>query len=541
MDQLGGHGHAPTSRSPVPASVAELQRVVARRAAGTRVKPIGAGHSFTAIGATDGVQLRPDRLSGVVRADVETGLVTVLAGTRLHELNEALWHLGLALREPRRHRRADRRGRDLDRHARHRRAARRAGHPGPRAATRPRRRRRLLRRRRRELFAAARSGSARSASIATVTLQCEPAFALAAAEAPAPLDDVLADLDTTVDGNDHFEFYWFPHTRRVLTKRNNRVLPRHRARAARPAARPTSTTSSCPTPCSTRINRLTTRRPGADPARQRDRGAGAVGARLHRPLLPGVRLAAAGACSARWSTPCRARPCRTCCAEIEAGSPAAASRSASRSRCASPRPTTSGCRPRYGRDTGYIAVHQYHRRDHERVLPRRRGDRARRRRPAALGQAALPRRRVAGRDLPALRRFRRAARPARPDAHVRQRLPRTVLGLTTSGTNSAIRRRTGVSVPEVGWEDRARDDRDPREPQAGGRTVRLGAVEDPRRGRRPTRRPRRSAPAIARLRSRTSSRASAPGCATCSRCRTAGRSCSATAARPRSGTSPRSG
>ena len=78
-----------------PESVAELQRVVANSPG--RVKAIGAGHSFTAIGATDGLQLRPDGLSGVVRADVESGLVTVLAGTRLHELNETLWHLGLAL------------------------------------------------------------------------------------------------------------------------------------------------------------------------------------------------------------------------------------------------------------------------------------------------------------------------------------------------------------------------------------------------------------------------------------------------------------
>ena len=61
------------------------------------VKAIGAGHSFTAIGQTDGVQVRPDGLSGVLRADRETGLVTVLAGTRLHELNDALWPLGLAM------------------------------------------------------------------------------------------------------------------------------------------------------------------------------------------------------------------------------------------------------------------------------------------------------------------------------------------------------------------------------------------------------------------------------------------------------------
>ena len=81
-----------------PTSVGELQEIVSKAAAdGRHVKAIGAGHSFTAIGQTDGVQIRPDGLSGVLRADRETGRVTVLAGTRLHELNDALWPLGLAL------------------------------------------------------------------------------------------------------------------------------------------------------------------------------------------------------------------------------------------------------------------------------------------------------------------------------------------------------------------------------------------------------------------------------------------------------------
>ena len=61
------------------------------------MKAIGAGHSFTDIGVTDGIQLRLDRLAGIVKADRATGLVTVLAGTRLHALNEALWELGLSM------------------------------------------------------------------------------------------------------------------------------------------------------------------------------------------------------------------------------------------------------------------------------------------------------------------------------------------------------------------------------------------------------------------------------------------------------------
>jgi L-gulonolactone oxidase len=40
-----------------------------------------------------------------------------------------------------------------------------------------------------------------------------------------PLDRVLADFDELTDGNEHFEFYWFPHTDVALTKRNNRPKP----------------------------------------------------------------------------------------------------------------------------------------------------------------------------------------------------------------------------------------------------------------------------------------------------------------------------
>ena len=209
-----------------PATVDELQQVIGRAAEqGSRVKPIGAGHSFTAIGRTDGIQLRLDKLSGILRADRDTGLVTVLAGTRLHELNEALWHLGLSMTNLG----------DID--VQSIAGAISTGTHGTGAtfggiATQVRALQLVLAdgtlrdvdaEREPELFAAARVGLGALGVIATVTLQCEPAYALAAAEAPATLDDVLAGLDENVESNDHFEFYWFPHTRRVLTKRNNRV------------------------------------------------------------------------------------------------------------------------------------------------------------------------------------------------------------------------------------------------------------------------------------------------------------------------------
>ena len=210
-----------------PGTVRELVRTVADAAGrGQRVKPIGAGHSFTAIGATDGIQLRLDRLSGIVHADRASGLVTVLAGTRLHELNDTLWRLGLSMTNLG----------DIDVQTisgaistgTHGTGGRLGGIAtqvrGLELITADGELRRCSPSENAELFAAARVGLGALGVLATVTLQCEPAFALSAAEAPATLDETLATLDEQVLGNDHFEFYWFPHTRRVLTKRNNRVL-----------------------------------------------------------------------------------------------------------------------------------------------------------------------------------------------------------------------------------------------------------------------------------------------------------------------------
>jgi L-gulonolactone oxidase len=211
-----------------PSSAGEIAELVSAAAArGERVKAIGAGHSFTPIGLTDGVQLRLDRLAGIVRADRDTGLVTVLAGTRLHALNEALWRLGLSMTNLG----------DID--VQTVAGAISTGTHGTGLkyggiATQVRALGLVLAdgsaltcsaEENPEIFAAARVGLGALGVLTTVTLQCEPAFALAAAEGPASLDEVLNELDDNVLGNDHFEFYWFPHTRRVLTKRNNRVLP----------------------------------------------------------------------------------------------------------------------------------------------------------------------------------------------------------------------------------------------------------------------------------------------------------------------------
>jgi L-gulonolactone oxidase len=74
-----------------------------------------------------------------------------------------------------------------------------------------------------ELFHVARVGLGATGIVSTVTLQCEPAFNLRAVESPARVDELLANLDEHVHGNDHFEFFWVPHTGWALTKWNNRT------------------------------------------------------------------------------------------------------------------------------------------------------------------------------------------------------------------------------------------------------------------------------------------------------------------------------
>lgn len=80
----------------LPASEADVVALVRRaRADGRRVRCVGAGHSFSAIAAPTDIAVSLDELTGILAYDDTT--VTVLAGTRLRDLNAALAERGLAL------------------------------------------------------------------------------------------------------------------------------------------------------------------------------------------------------------------------------------------------------------------------------------------------------------------------------------------------------------------------------------------------------------------------------------------------------------
>ncbi len=234
-----GTESAKLARVATPGSEAEVVEEVTRAAArGLRVKAIGAGHSFTGVAVTDGVQLRLGALSGITSIDSTRGEATVRAGTPLHVLNEELAAFGCALPNLG----------DIDRQSlagaigtgTHGTGLRLAGlSAGVRAL-------RIVLAdgsvvecsptRDPELFQAARLGLGALGIVTEITVAVVPAFLLHAVERPESLTDVLAHVDVSAEANDHFEFYWFPHTERVLTKRNNRV-PEGTARRPLPAWR----------------------------------------------------------------------------------------------------------------------------------------------------------------------------------------------------------------------------------------------------------------------------------------------------------------
>ncbi|OZC98735.1 FAD-linked oxidoreductase [Rhodococcus sp. 06-235-1A] len=224
-----GNQHAFPSDRAEPTSIDDLRAVLQRAVEESRsVRCVGAGHSFTPIAVTDGVQISLDSFCGiesVVRDGDGSARVTVLAGTRLRELTATLWDLGLAMTNLG----------DIDEQSvagaistgTHGTGARFGGIATQVHAlelmTADGQLMKCSRQENPDLFYAARIGLGALGIITRVTLDCVPAFALRAVEEPSTLTATLAELDTTVAAVDHFEFYWFPHTDRVLTKRNTRL------------------------------------------------------------------------------------------------------------------------------------------------------------------------------------------------------------------------------------------------------------------------------------------------------------------------------
>ncbi|MEV5518049.1 D-arabinono-1,4-lactone oxidase [Streptomyces flaveolus] len=221
----GGNVSARPTQEVAPASVDELAEAVRRAAEdGLRVKAVGTGHSFTSIAATDGVLIRPHLLTGIRRIDRDAMTVTVEAGTPLKRLNVALAREGLSLTNM---------GDIMEQtvsgatstgtHGTGRDSASIAAQiKGLELVTADGSVLTCSDKENPEVFAAARIGLGALGVVTAITFAVEPVFLLTAREEPMPFERVLADFDELWAENEHFEFYWFPHTGSTNTKRNNR-------------------------------------------------------------------------------------------------------------------------------------------------------------------------------------------------------------------------------------------------------------------------------------------------------------------------------
>ncbi len=221
-----GNQHARPGRVVTPASTGELGAVIRQAAEeGRTVKAVGSGHSFTAIAsAGDGVLVRPHGLTAVRELDREAGTVTVESGLPLSRLNRLLEATGLSLTNM-----GDIEvqtvagatstgthgtGRDSGSLSAQIRALEIVLADGTVQQCSPTENA--------ELFQGARLGLGALGVVSAITFGVEPAFLLTAHEKPMSFDEVLAGFDEFTAVNEHFEFYWFPHTDRCSTKRNNR-------------------------------------------------------------------------------------------------------------------------------------------------------------------------------------------------------------------------------------------------------------------------------------------------------------------------------
>lgn len=221
----GGNVSARPAREVTPASVEELAEAVRRAAEdGLPVKAVGTGHSFTSIAATDGVLIRPQLLTGIRGIDRAAMTVTVEAGTPLKRLNLALAREGLSLTNM---------GDIMEQtvsgatatgtHGTGRESASIAAQiRGLELVTADGSVLTCSEKENPEVFAAARIGLGALGVVTAITFAVEPVFLLTAREEPIPFERVLTDFDELWAENEHFEFYWFPHTGSTNTKRNNR-------------------------------------------------------------------------------------------------------------------------------------------------------------------------------------------------------------------------------------------------------------------------------------------------------------------------------
>jgi FAD-linked oxidoreductase len=203
-----------------PATLEETSAAVRRAtSAGRGLRVVGSGHSFTPLVATEGALLSLVDAQGVRSLDLERMEASVLGGTRLSLLGEALFARGVAMENLG----------DIDAQALA--GAIATGTHGTGLSlgslstqvaaltlvTAGGERFECSGAHEREVFQAARVSLGVLGVIWEARLKVVPAYRLRYARKGLDLDDCLARLPELL-AHRHFELYWFPHTRRVDCK-----------------------------------------------------------------------------------------------------------------------------------------------------------------------------------------------------------------------------------------------------------------------------------------------------------------------------------
>jgi L-gulonolactone oxidase len=174
---------------------------------------------------TAGTMLDLAGLTGVVDADPGSGLVKVAAGTVLADLNERLHEIGLAMENLG----------DIDRQTiagaistgTHGTGARlrniSAQVEGIELVLADGTLRELSGAGDPELLRAARVGVGALGAISAVTLRCVPAFTLERVDSSVPREEVLDTFQERADAHDHFELFTFPYADSALVLERNRT------------------------------------------------------------------------------------------------------------------------------------------------------------------------------------------------------------------------------------------------------------------------------------------------------------------------------
>ena len=207
-----------------PQNIAEIVAAVKDASAqGQRVKVVGSGHSFTAAAVAQDVLIEMTHMTRVLEGPDENGIVELEAGMTLSAVNEYLFHQGRALENlgdiayqtiagaisTGTHGTGENIG-GLAQQVVGLTLVDGVGNTVEIDENNP-------------LLHFVRVGVGAVGIIAHVKIRTVPKFALHVKEKPMPLSYVLENLEDLASRNDHFEFFWIPHTKWALTKRNNRT------------------------------------------------------------------------------------------------------------------------------------------------------------------------------------------------------------------------------------------------------------------------------------------------------------------------------